>query len=62
MLHENTIDNDYKMPEINTENGNMVLEEVDKLVDKLNEMTDNDLENIEDDIDESEFEENKLED
>ena len=60
MLHENTIDKDYEVPEIKTDS--MVLEEVDKLVNKLDEMVDSDLDNIEDDIDESDFEDDKLED
>lgn len=49
MLHENSIDKEYEIPEINT--GGIILEEVDKLVGKIDEMVDSDLENIEDDID-----------
>jgi hypothetical protein len=60
ILHENTIDKEYEIPEIDT--NTMVLEEVDKLVNKLDEMVDSDLESLGDDIDETEYEGVKLED
>lgn len=48
ILHENSIDKDYEIPDIDT--GCMVLEEVDRLVDKIDEMVDKEIENIDDDI------------
>jgi hypothetical protein len=61
MLHENTVDKEYEIPDINT--GSMVLEEeVDRLVGKIDEMVDSDLENLEDDIDETAYDGDKLED